>query len=96
MADSFGEGRRRSYKRDDIKAVHGGHELFRIGGRQLRSMSVTELAFWSLSSTSERHRIACIATLLSEIGCGKDVREVLNSLEVRKEDNAAKATSQNG
>lgn len=86
MADSFGEGRRRSYKLSDIKAVHGGHEWFRIGGRQLRSMSVTELAFWSLSSPSERHRLACVAQLLETIGKGADVREVLNSLEVRKAD----------
>ena len=80
----FGKGRKRKYLKADVTAAQGSHRLLKTAGQTIGSMSVPQLAYWALSSPSDMHRIACVATLLDEIGLGHEVRAVLTSLKTRE------------
>lgn len=79
----FGKGRRRDYHPDDIEAALSTHALFRVAGMKLEDMTVAQLAYWSLSAQSERHRLGCVAQLLKKANRGHEVRAVLTSLKKR-------------
>lgn len=88
--------RKKQFDINQVKAARGGGKNFRIDQTLLQDMPLNELAFWALSAQSERHRIAAMAMLLRKLNQGPIVREVINSLEIRKSDNGPKAAKKNG
>lgn len=86
MPDPFRQSKRLAFDPRDISATRSGRRSkFSIGSLKLESMTVKELAFWAISSPSDRHRMACVCCLLDRLDHGHDVFDILKYLNAKDE-----------
>ena len=88
-------GQRISYKQSDIRDAIVGRSGFTVYGRKMSDLTVSELAYWSLSHAAARTRLGCLATLLEKLNHGHVVRGLLLSLdETEKHDHGEEKRTQ--
>ena len=85
------KGKRLAYFKSDIRTALVARQKFRILGKPIVEMDVSQLAFWALSAPFPHSRLGCLATLLEKLNHGHVVRGLLLSLdETEKIDNGEK------
>lgn len=75
------KGKRLCFQKSDIRSALVARQHFKLFGKPIAEMDVSQLAYWSLSAVNPHSRLGCLATLLEKLNHGHVVRGLLLSLD---------------